>query len=194
MQAACLVLELAGREIEFGRASLLLRSPFIAAGETEAAGRARLDLELRRRAEPSITLDRLLATIDTINAAGAGAHAPELAQRLRKLAGFRKSDLFAARAPSAWAKAITEALKLMGFPDKGRSLDSAEYQTLKKWHEVVAGFALLDRVHAKMGYGEALVRISGWRRRRCSSPRRRRRRCRSSACSNPRASPSTICG
>jgi len=155
-QAACLILELAGREIEFGRASLLLRSPFIAAGEAEAAGRARLDLELRRRAEPSITLDRLL---DTIDAADAGAHAPELAQRLRRLAEFRKSDLFAARAPSAWAKAITEALKLMGFPDKGRSLDSAEYQTLKKWHEVVAGFALLDRVHAKMGYGEALMRV-----------------------------------
>ena len=159
VQAACLILELAGREIEFGRASLLLRSPFIAAGESEAAGRARLDLELRRRAEPSITLDRLLATIDTINAAGAGAHAPELAQRLRRLAEFRKSDLFAARAPSAWAKAITAALQLMGFPDKGRSLDSAEYQTLKKWHEVVAGFALLDRVHAKMGYGEAVVRL-----------------------------------
>ncbi len=159
VQAACLILELAGREIDFGRASLLLRSPFIAAGESEAAGRARLDLELRRRAEPAITLDRLLATVDTIAAAGTGAHAPELAQRLRKLAGFRKTDLFAARAPSAWAKAITAALQLMGFPDKGRSLDSAEYQTLKKWHEVVAGFALLDRVHAKMGYGEALVRI-----------------------------------
>jgi ATP-dependent helicase/nuclease subunit B len=159
VQAACLILELAGREIEFGRASLLLRSPFIAAGESEAAGRARLDVELRRRAEPAITLDRLLATMDTINAAGAGAYAPELAQRLRKLAGFRRSDLFAARAPSAWAKAVTAALQLMGFPDKGRSLDSAEYQTLKKWHEVVAGFALLDRVHAKMGYGEALLRL-----------------------------------
>jgi len=131
VQAAWPDLELAGREIEFGRASLLLRSPFIAAGEAEAAGRARLDLELRRRAEPAITLERLLDTIDTIAAAAAnaGAHAPELAQRLRKLAEFRKSDLFGARAPSQWAKAITDALKLMGFPDKGRSLDSAEYQT-----------------------------------------------------------------
>jgi len=82
-----------------------------------------------------------------------------MAQRLRRLAEFRKSDLFAARAPSAWAKAITEALKLMGFPDKGRSLDSAEYQTLKKWHEVIAGFALLDRVSAKMGYAEAVGRL-----------------------------------
>jgi probable DNA repair protein len=156
VQAACLILELAGREIDFGRASLLLRSPFIAAGESEAAGRAQLDLELRRRAEPAITLERLL---DTIDAAGAGAYAPELAQRLRKLAGFRKSDLFAARAPSAWARAITDALKLMGFPDKGRSLDSPEYQTLKKWHEVIAGFALLDRVSAKMGYAEAVGRL-----------------------------------
>jgi len=156
VHAACLILELAGREIEFGRASLLLRSPFIAAGEAEAAGRARLDLELRRRAEPAITLERLL---DTLAAAGAGAYAPELAQRLRELADFRRSDLFAARAPSAWARAFTEALKLMGFPDKGRSLDSTEYQTLKKWHEVVANFALLDRVSAKMGYAEAVARL-----------------------------------
>jgi probable DNA repair protein len=156
VQAACLILELAGREIDFGRASLLLRSPFIAAGEAEAAGRARLDLELRRRAEPAITLERLL---DTLAAAGAGAHAPELVQRLRQLAGFRKSDLFAARPPSAWARAITDALKLMGFPGQGRSLDSVEYQTLKKWHEVIAGFALLDRVSAKMGYAEAIGRL-----------------------------------
>ncbi len=156
VQAACLILELAGREIEFGRASLLIRSPFIAAGEGEVAGRARLDLELRRRAEPTITLERLL---NTLAAAGAGALAPELVQGLRKLAEFRKSDLFVARAPSQWARAITAALQLMGFPDKGRSLDSAEYQILKKWHEVVAGFALLDRVSAKMGYAEAVGRL-----------------------------------
>ena len=156
VQAACLILELAGREIEFGRASLLLRSPFIAAGESEAAGRARLDLELRRRAEPAITLERL---VSVLGAADAATQAPELAQRLGKLAAFRKSDLFAARAPSAWAKAFTEALKLMGFPDKGRSLDSTEYQTLKKWHELVAGFALLDRVSAKLGYAEAVARL-----------------------------------
>ena len=156
VQAVFFILELAGREIEFGRASLLLRSPFIAAGESEAAGRARLDLALRRRAEPAITLERLL---DAVQSADSGALAPEFARRLRKLADLRKSDLFAARAPSAWARAITDALRLMGFPDKGRSLDSAEYQTLKKWHEVVAGFALLDRVSPKMGYAEAVARL-----------------------------------
>jgi probable DNA repair protein len=156
VHAACLILELAGREMDFGRASLLLRSPFIAGGDSEAAGRARLDLALRRHAEPALTLERLL---DAMAAADAGACAPQLVQSLRKLAEFRKSDLFAVRAPSAWARAISAALQLMGFPDRGRSLDSAEYQTLKKWHEVVAGFALLDRVVAKMGYAEATGRL-----------------------------------
>ncbi len=155
VQAAFLALELAGRETGFGRASLLIRSPFIAAGVAEAAARARLDLELRRRAEPAITLERLL---DVMQAATAGA--PLLAQSLRRLAAFRRSDLFAARTPSGWASSMDAALKLIGFPDQGRSLDSAEYQTLKKWHEVVADFARLDAVCGKMGYGEALARLT----------------------------------
>ncbi len=154
VQAAFLVLELAGRESEFSRASLLTRSPFIVSGEAEAAARARLDVELRRRAEPAITLDRLLDVI-----AAASVDAPVFTQTLRQLAEFRRSDLFAARTPSGWAKAMDGALKLMGFPDKGRSLDSAEYQTLKKFHELLAGFAALDAVCAKMGYGEALSRL-----------------------------------
>mgnify|MGYP003858481501 CR=1 FL=1 len=154
VQAALLVLELAVRETEFGRASLLIRSPFIEAGEAEAAARALLDIELRRRAEPAITLDRLLAVMQA-----AAVSAPVLTQSLRKLAEFRRSDLFTTRTPSGWAKAMDAALRLVGFPDQGRSLDSAEYQTLKKWHEVVAGFAMLDAVCGKMGYGEALSRL-----------------------------------
>ena len=154
VQAAFLVLELAGRECEFSRASLLMRSPFIIAGETEAALRARLDVELHRRAEPAITLDRLLAVIGA-----ASVDAPVLTQALRQLAAFRRSDLFTPRTPAGWAKAMDGALKLMGFPDKGRSIDSAEYQTLKKFHELLAGFAALDAVCAKMGYGEALSRL-----------------------------------
>ncbi len=159
VQAACLILELAGREIEFGRASLLLRSPFIAAGESEAAGRARLDLELRRRAEPSITLDRLLATIDTIKRPAPARTRPNWRSACANWRSFASPTCSPRARPRRGRRPSPTALKLMGFPDKGRSLDSAEYQTLKKWHEVVAGFALLDRVHAKMGYGEALLRL-----------------------------------
>ncbi len=153
-QAALLLLELCGREIEFARASLLVRSPFISGGEAEAAGRARLDVALRRRAETATTLEAFAAAVAAAEGEG---QAPELARVLRKLADFRKSELFGARVPSAWARAFGAALALAGFP--GRSLSSAEYQTLKKWHEVLAEFARLERVSGKMGYAEALARL-----------------------------------
>src|SRR6266851_336183 len=46
--AAFLALDAAKGEIEFQRASRLVRSPFIAGAETEAANRARLDAQLRK--------------------------------------------------------------------------------------------------------------------------------------------------
>ena len=153
INAAFLVFELASREIDFERASRLMRSPFVAGADTELTRRAQLDAALRKRAEPVITLDRLLTLI-----ARDGAGCPSLAQRLHALAEFRKSRLFGAQPPSALAKAMSEALTIIGFPGE-RGLDSAEYQTLKKWHEVLAGFAALDRVVPRMGYAEAVSRL-----------------------------------
>ena len=119
---ALLVLELAGREIEFERASLLVRSPFLAAGDAESQARAKLDAALRRRAEPSITLERLVPLV---------SEAPVLAQKLAALAEFRKARLFAPQSPGAWGRAFSEALELVGFPGE-RALDSDEYQTLEE--------------------------------------------------------------
>jgi len=153
VNAAFLALELAGREIDFERASRLLRSPFIAGAEAELERRARLDAGLRKRAEPAVTLDRLLTLI-----AREDAGCPILAQRLSALAEFRKARLFGGQPSSAWAKGISEALAIIGFPGE-RGLDSAEFQTLAKWHEVVAGFAALDRVLPRTGYAEAVSRL-----------------------------------
>jgi probable DNA repair protein len=153
VNAAFLALELAGREIDFERASRLIRSPFLAGADSELARRARLDASLRKRAEPVVTLERLLALI-----AHEGTGCVVLAQRLSALAEFRKARLFGAQGPSAWARAISEALALIGFPGE-RSLDSAEFQTLAKWHEVVADFAALDRVVPRTGYTDALSRL-----------------------------------
>ena len=155
VHAAFLVLELAGRDIEFERASQLIRSPFIASGEEEMAGRARIDLELRQRAEPAVTLDRMVALFQ---AQQAHAHAPVLGLKLSKLVEFRKRRLFGAQSPPDWGRAFSDALVLMGFPGE-RPLDSAEYQTLKKWHAVLAQFAQLERVAPKMGYAEAVSRL-----------------------------------
>ena len=152
---ALLLLELGGREIEFARASRLIRSPFLDAAETELAARARVDAELRRRAPPSLSLDSLLRLMAAPNAPRASV----LLQRFTQLADYRRSDLFGTKLPSEWAKAMSQALSLCGFPGE-RGLDSSEYQTLKKWHEVVAEFATLDRVAGRMGYGQARARLS----------------------------------
>ncbi|MBI3042593.1 MAG: PD-(D/E)XK nuclease family protein [Betaproteobacteria bacterium] len=153
VNAAFLALELAGREIEFERASRLIRSPFLAGADVELTRRARLDASLRERAEPAVTLDRLIALITREDAG-----CPVLAQRLEALAEFRKARLFGGQPPSAWARAISEALTVVGFPGE-RGLDSTEFQVLAKWHEVVADFAALDRVLPRTGYADAVSRL-----------------------------------
>jgi ATP-dependent helicase/nuclease subunit B len=152
---ALAVLELCGREIEFERASLVIRSPFVAQGGTERESRARLDAALRRRAEPRVTLERLALLAAREDLPGC----PALARMLAALAAFRKERLFGAQGARAWGEAFNDALSRAGFPGE-RELDSAEYQTLKKWHEALAQFARLERVAPRMGFGEALARIA----------------------------------
>jgi ATP-dependent helicase/nuclease subunit B len=148
------VLALAGREIEFEQASRVIRSPFLAHAEAEMDARARLDARLRERAAPTLALDTLLR----LAASPRAPAAPLLTDRLSRLAGFRKSDLFAARAPADWAKAFSEALRLVGFPGE-RILDSREHQALDRWHELLAELASLERVAGRMGYAEACERL-----------------------------------
>src|SRR5512139_423231 len=119
------LLQLCGREIAFDDASRLLRSPFLAGGESEMAARSRLDARLRERAGTALTLDRLAGHL----AAPRMPRVPILAERLGELARFRRSDLFAPRTPPQWARAFAEALRVAGFPGE-RPLDSTEFQVL----------------------------------------------------------------
>ena len=151
---ALLVLELLGREIRFERASLVLRSPFIAAGESEREARARFDAWLRRRAEPILTIDRLVSLMRREGP----PRCPVLARTLGELAEFRRARLFGAHSPRRWSEAFHEALALAGFPGE-RAADSTEHQTLAKWHEALAQLARLERVVERLGFGEALARL-----------------------------------
>ena len=155
ISAAFLVLELCGREIEFERASLLLRSPFLGGGETEMVNRARLDAQLRKRAEPMITLERLLILIEREHGE---VSCPILVHGLSALAEFRKAKLFGSQPPSMLARAVSEVLRIVDFPGE-RGLDSSEYQTLKKWQEILADFAALGRVVSRTGYSEGVSRL-----------------------------------
>lgn len=149
------LLALAGREIAFEDASRLMRSPYLAGAGTELAARARVDAALRKRAGVAVTLDRLV----TLLGAKGMPRAPQLADRLARLAAFRRSELFGARTPAEWAKAFARALQEAGFPGD-RGLDSTEFQTLGKWHELLAAFARLERVAGRTGYREACQRLA----------------------------------
>jgi ATP-dependent helicase/nuclease subunit B len=146
---ALAALELAGREAAFEQASRVIRSPFFTLAETGAQAGAGLDAWLRRCAEPTVTLDRL---------AGLLADAGALGAKLRAYASFRRERLHDAQSPADWARAFSEALAGLGFPGE-RGLDSDEYQTLQKWHEVLARLATLERVVPRMGFAAALARI-----------------------------------
>ena len=152
---ALLLLSLAGRDIAFEDASRLIRSPFLAGAGTEMAARARLDAALRERAGVTLSLDRLASLVETKGM----PRAPVLADRLARLAEYRRSDLFGPHPPPDWAKAFAQALRVAGFPGD-RGLDSTEFQTLAKWHEVLAAFARLERVAGKMGFREACRRLA----------------------------------
>lgn len=149
------VLGLAGSNIEFERVSLLLRSPFLGGGETEMANRALLDAQIRKRVEPIITLERLLALVKLEKGE---ISCSQLTKQLFALAEFRQINLQGLKKPSTWVKIFSALLQIIGFPGE-RTLDSTEYQSLKKWHEVVADFATLDNVISVVGFDEAIVRL-----------------------------------
>jgi ATP-dependent helicase/nuclease subunit B len=152
INAAFTVLMLVGRELEFERISHLLRSPFLAGGETEMNQRALLDAQLRKYADPVMTLEQLVALIRQVDSQ---ANCPILMQRLSALLSFSQTKLPQTARHAYFAQMIFEILQLVGFPGE-RSLNSTEYQTVKKWHAVVADFATLDLVQPETHYGGAV--------------------------------------
>jgi len=159
--AALLTLDFAHGEVEFLQASRLIRSPFIAGAEVEMANRARLDAELRKVAGAKTGIARLRRAIAKLTASDNSWRVPPcpvLSRRLSDLAKFGEENLTGSRRAVDWGKAIFELLDLAGFPGE-RPLSSAEYQTLKKLHEAIAGFAALDRVTGRMRFADACARL-----------------------------------
>lgn len=148
--------------VDFERVSRLLRSPFLAGGESELARRARLDAALRKMAGAKVGLEALRRWIDAATAAekpfGAPA-CPVLARRLSGLSEFSSANLRGTRRAGEWARIALSLLEVLGFPGE-RALDSVEHQVLQKLHETLAEFAALERVAGRMRFGEALERLS----------------------------------
>jgi ATP-dependent helicase/nuclease subunit B len=139
---ALALLEVCVREIPFSKASALIRSPFLGGAESEMARRAALDARLRRDADASLGLPKLVAAAESC---------PLLRERLEALFAV---PTCAAQTPHEWARHFSALLAAAGFPGE-RAPDSGEFQALAKWHEALAEFAKLQRVAGRLSSGAA---------------------------------------
>src|SRR5882672_5585255 len=151
VDAALGLLELSFRSVEFARASHLIRSPFIGGADAEMSKRATLDVRVRRDADATIGLARLIAAAEP---------APLLRRLLENVFDIAK---IRADSPAEWARHFSAVLDAAGFPGE-RALDSDEFQTRAKWHEMLGELSKLERVADKMSFDSAL----GTLRRLCA--------------------------
>lgn len=160
-RAALAVLDIAGNDCAFDDASRLVRSPFIAGAQSEAAERACLDAALRGVCAPRTSLERVRRAIARQTAPD-NPHAvrpcPRLGAALGALAAASKENLGGAKRASDWARVFFALLEAAGYPGE-RTLDSAEYQALQKLHECLAQFAALDRVAGRMRFAQARAAV-----------------------------------
>ena len=151
IETALLLLGTDPRNIPIENAGRLLRSPFLQGSDEELTGRALLDVELRSMGEPYVSLR------DVIRLARGGngtRQCPKLASQLATWMEQHQA-LQTSRMPSDWPPALSRFLQAVGWPGD-RGIDSAEYQTLEVWRELLSELAGLDRVCGNISLGAAV--------------------------------------
>src|SRR5688500_3057668 len=136
VHAALGLIELAFHTVEFDQASHLIRAPFLGGADTELGRRASLDARLRRDADATISLAKLIAGAEP---------APLLRKHFEQVFEITKTR---PDSPAEWARHFSAILEAAGFPGE-RALDSDEFQTRAKWHEMLGELSKLERVVGK---------------------------------------------
>ena len=147
IHAASLCLTLARGGADSLLAGEVLRTPFLRAGGSEAALRAAADVRLRETFREHWNMQELERWC-----AVTGCTELELAARsaLFTLREFRSTAV-----PSEWARRFLLLLSALGWPGE-RALDSAEQQTVAKFHEVLGGFGALDDLLPPLDFRRAV--------------------------------------
>jgi len=138
--AALLLLNLASSRIDYRKVGQLLRSPYLAAGETESAARARLDLRVRAERQPDLSLGELLEIPDF--------PAPRLREMLLALRNQQR-DSGTARDPGDWVSWIEALLAAAGWPGD-RELNVDEEAAIVAWQALLERFGSLGSVSGRM--------------------------------------------
>jgi probable DNA repair protein len=150
VDAALLVLQFALHDRPATHAGRLLRTPFIAGGESEKDPRAMADFRLREDQRDRwdwFELERWAGATGCEQLALA-------ARRIGELIRGKTSSTGA----SAWAERFHSWLRAVGWPGE-RPLSSVEHQTVLKFHAALAEFGTLDAVTPPLSASAALSRL-----------------------------------
>lgn len=139
----------------------VLRSPFLRGCEQELLERAELDARLREFGWREISITGLLHHLQR------SGRCPLLKEGLR--AASEVTTHGDGLTPGEWAERFTTWLKCLGWPGSG-PLDSAEYQTLNTWREMISRFASIGLVQSSMSVDQALDRLMQLTRSRTYQP------------------------
>jgi len=156
VHAALTILGMGQGPLMLGTASQILRSPFIAGHANEQAARARIDIDLRRTREVSLTAHVLMRKVQEALTANRTA-APMLAAQLKAWRD-RLPSRSQRKPPSAWSEQFALLLHLVGWPGDGAP-NHDRLRTLNAWRDLLAELATLDSITPQQTYDEALGQL-----------------------------------
>jgi probable DNA repair protein len=145
---------LLGDSLELAAVSRMLRSPFFGGAIEEGGQRALLETWLREHASDRVTPGKLSAWL------GGQDRAPGCPRLATGVQAFLREmhDGARRRRPSEWSAALTRGLRQLGWPGDTPP-DSATWQALQAWADLLETFARLDAVAGVGTLGEAIARL-----------------------------------
>lgn len=130
--------------------SYLLRSPFLGNAEQESQQRAQFDYYLKTA---NITLFSIESLLNFRQ-----ADCPALFKRFQEFQ-IQLNNINKTHPASVWVKIFMELLKTLGWPGE-RSLNSAEYQVVQSWLNVLTQYQTLDAIIPPHHYQTALHHLT----------------------------------
>jgi probable DNA repair protein len=133
--------------------SVLLRTPFLGARDLDARGR--IELELRRIPDRNWTPDLFLRTFSGRTLADEVA---DWLSRVGELADIRRAERSDA-SPAHWAEVVDALLEKFGWPGDAE-LESADFQLLNRWRNLLNDLARLELVIPQLTFGQAIGQLN----------------------------------
>lgn len=155
LNSALKILNLSDNKLPINHIDSILNSPFIGGANQEHIARSLLSAKLHKEGAIYIPMRQILSLAKHTEHL---YHCPILAKNLECYLQIAKKN-HQLQAPSYWVKHIVEQLQILGWPGD-RALNDDEIQLFKRWQKLLAEFATLDLIIAKMSSREALDKLS----------------------------------